>query len=244
MNPIEDDQVSEPDSASATGPNDRKRAKLPLFPLSSPLFPGMPLPLHIFEPRYRLLLRDQARSDPVFGVVLTRSGREVADKPEIHTVGTSASLLGMHQHDDGRSDIVVRGVQRFRVLETDWSGSYLVAQVEWLTESDAESHTWDSDALADRTRTAMLRLVAAAATAGNIAVPTLSLPDDPADLGYLLSRTLWLNTWERQQLLEIPGPGERLARLLTIIRREYQMLTRTGAAGTPIERPGSRFLPN
>ncbi len=235
------DQDGDSDTPTSGGPAARRRDRLPLFPLSSPLFPGMPLPLHIFEQRYRQLLRDQAMSDPIFGVVLTRTGREVGEQPEIHDIGTSATLLGMHQHDDGRADIAVRGAQRFRVIETDWSGAYLVAQVEWLAEVE------DDDglaSLANQTRTAMIRLVAAAAGAGNIPIPDLSLPDNPTELGYLLSRTLWLNTWERQQLLEVPAAGARLQLLRSIIRREHRLLTEVGAAGTPIEHPGSGFLPN
>lgn len=178
----------------------------------------------------------------MFGVVLTLTGREVGEQPEIHQVGTSAVLLGIHQHDDGRADIAVRGDRRFRVLETDWSGPYLVGLVEWLP--DAEEPGDDLASLADRTRSAMLRLVSVAATAGNVPVPELTLPEHPTDLGYLLSRTLWINTWERQQLLELATTRERLERLLAIIRREHRLLTQAGASGTPIEHPGSRFSPN
>ncbi len=241
MNPHLNDQDDESDARTGSGAAARRQDRLPLFPLSAPLFPGMPLPLHIFEQRYRQLLRDQAMSDPIFGVVLTRTGREVGDQPEIHDVGTSATLLGMHQHDDGRADIAVRGARRFRVVQTDWSGPYLVGKVEWMTEDEDDDGL---DSLADRTRTAMLRLVAAAAGAGDLPVPDLHLPENPTDLGYLLSRTLWLNTWERQQLLEVPTAGARLEMLRSIIRREHQLLTRAGAAGTPIEHPGSGFLPN
>lgn len=246
MDPLQNDH--EPDSRSGEEPGDEQlpdtRERLPLFPLSAPLFPGMTLPLHIFESRYRRLLRDRASSDPMFGVVLTRSGREVGDQPEIFEVGTAATLLGMHQHDDGRADIAVRGGRRFRVFDTDWTRSYLVATIEWIAELDDDVSDERLIALADRSRTAMLRLVAAAATAGNMPVPRLNLPENPTDLGYLLSRTLWLNTWERQELLECPTAGERLERLRLIIHREHQLLTQAGAAGTPIEHPGSRFLPN
>ena len=234
--------------AGASDPESNKEGepvrldRLPLFPLSAPLFPGMALPLHIFEPRYRQLLSDRANDEPMFGVVLTLSGREVGERPEIHQVGTSADLMGIHQHEDGRADIAIRGARRFRVVETDWSGPYAVASVEWLPEDDSSPD--DLSALADRVRTAMLRLVAVAANAGGMPVPDLHLPENAVDLGYLLSRTLWLNTWERQQLLELPKARERLDRLATIIRREHRLLTQAGASGTPIEHPGSRFSPN
>lgn len=246
MDPRDNDQESETRSSGASGDSVSSEAsqRLPLFPLSTPLFPGMALPLHIFESRYRQLLRDQASSDPIFGVVLTKSGREVGDQAEIFDIGTSASLLGLRQHDDGRADIAVRGGRRFRVIDTDRSGPYLVATVEWIVDPDDNVFDEQLVTLADQTRTAMLRLVASAASAGNMPVPELSLPENPVDLGYLLSRTLWLNTWERQELLESSTSRERLERLRAIIRREHLLLTRAGAAGTPIEHPGSRFLPN
>ncbi len=240
MNPRQNDQGFTSDEE----PGDEQQSSLPLFPLSAPLFPGMALPLHIFELRYRQLLRDQAMSDPIFGVVLTRTGREVGDQPEIFEVGTAASLLGMREHDDGRADIAVRGGRRFRVIAADRSGPYLVASVDWLDDPEDDASDESLVALADRTRTAMLRLVAAAASAGNVPVPELSLPENPTDLGYLLSRTLWLNTWEQQELLEALTTSARLERLRSIIRREHRLLTQAGAAGTPIEHPGSRFLPN
>ena len=225
------------DGRSATGP-----VRLPLFPLSTPLFPGMVLPLHIFEERYRKLLTDRAGADPMFGIVLTRKGREVGDQPEIHAIGTSATMLGIQRHDDGRSDIAVRGARRFRVLGTDWTGPYLIADVEWLPDDRTEDDALQ--ALADQTRSAMARLVATAADAGRVPIPDLSLPSDPTDLGFLLSRTLWLNTWERQALLELPGSRTRLERLAAIIRREQRLLTTAGASGVPIEHPGARFHPN
>lgn len=231
-----------PDPVPGRGRDMGRTERLPLFPLSSPLFPGMALPLHIFEPRYRQLLRDQATAVPMFGVVLTLTGREVGERPEIHQVGTSADLLGIYQHDDGRADIAVRGSRRFRVVEMDWSGPYAVARVAWLPEDDGSGD--DLTTLADRTRSAMLRLLKVAAKAGGMPVPELHLPNNPTDLGYLLSRTLWLNTWERQQLLELETTRDRLDRLLAIIRREHRLLTRAGAAGAPIEHPGSRFSLN
>jgi Lon protease-like protein len=89
---------------------------LPLFPLGTVLFPGMLLPLHVFEERYRTLMRDQQGRDPIFGVVLTSQGREVADTPEIHRVGTAASLVAAGRYPDGRYDLVVRGGRGFGCL--------------------------------------------------------------------------------------------------------------------------------
>ena len=242
MNPPSDDSTDRPDATfDETGRP--ATVRLPLFPLSSPLFPGMPLSLHIFEQRYRTLLLDRTDIDPVFGVVLMRSGREVGDRPAVvHEVGTSANLIGSQSYADGRSDIGLQGDRRFRIRETDRSGPYLIAEVEWLPEDREDGATLAE--LAEQTRTAMQRLVEAAAAAGNVPVPDLRLPADPTDLGFLLSHTLWLNTWERQHLLELATTRSRLERLTEIIRRERLLLTRAGASGSPIEHPGSRFLPN
>ncbi|HEV2527606.1 MAG TPA: LON peptidase substrate-binding domain-containing protein [Thermomicrobiales bacterium] len=226
--------------------NDREAAlpaaALPLFPLSSPLFPGMPMPLHIFEERYRQLLRDREGSDPIFGVVLTRSGREVGDQPEIHSTGTGAELVVIRPYEDGRADILLRGTRRFRVTAHDWSGPYLLGQVEWLPDPSVEIDSVDG--LAGEAAAGMGRLIGLAAAASGMATPNLELPADPTALSYTLSWTLWVNSWERQELLEVPDTRARLARLVEIIRREERLLRTTGASGVPIDHPGQRFLPN
>ncbi len=83
---------------------------LPLFPLTTVLFPEMLLPLHIFEPRYRLLVRRCMDEDRPFGVVLIRSGQEVGATAEPHGIGTEAKIMAFSPLSDGRSYIVVRGV--------------------------------------------------------------------------------------------------------------------------------------
>ena len=106
--------------------------RIPLFPLGVVLFPGMLLPLHLFEERYRRLMQVHQGNDPIFGVVLTRQGREVGDQPQVHEVGTAATLVAAGRYPDGRYDIVVRGGRRFRVEEGDWASSYLTASVSWF----------------------------------------------------------------------------------------------------------------
>ncbi len=216
--------------------------RLPLFPLSTTLFPGMPLPLHIFEERYRQLLADRDGVDPIFGVVLTRTGREVGDQPSIYDVGTSATLSGMRRYEDGRADILVHGARRFRVRDADWDGPYLVGTVEWLADPPADIDGLGG--LAGQAADGMGRLIGLAAEVSGMTLPDLELPDDPTALSYTLSWTLWINSWERQDLLELPDTAARLSRLIEIIRREDRLLRTTGASGTPIDRPELRFLPN
>ena len=129
--------------------------RLPVFPLGTVLFPGLVLPLHIFEERYRTLVRELvARTDDEpheFGVVTLRhgweaeaaeAGEEPTDDPpvdvgQLHEVGCTAELRQVSELPDGRFDIVTVGRRRFRVLGVEaGSAPYLTAEVEWLPEED------------------------------------------------------------------------------------------------------------
>ncbi|HMH92374.1 MAG TPA: LON peptidase substrate-binding domain-containing protein [Streptosporangiaceae bacterium] len=111
---------------------------LPLFPLGTVLYPGLLLPLHIFEERYRQLVRDLLADGeaPRFGVVAIREGREtgVSGVSALYPVGCTAVLRQVQQYPDGRYDIVTVGVQRFRLLAVDESQPYLRGEVELLPE--------------------------------------------------------------------------------------------------------------
>ena len=112
---------------------------LPLFPLGSVLFPGALMPLHIFEPRYRLLIRRCMERHHPFGIVLIRSGSEVDPRAEPYDVGTEAKIVAESPLPDGRSYIVTRGERRFAVenLIAD-AEPYLVGQVRYLDEADGD----------------------------------------------------------------------------------------------------------
>ena len=85
-------------------------SQLPLFPLGTVLFPGMPLPLRIFERRYLKMLADRREFEPAFGVVLIRGGREVGEIPQVSAIGTTASLDSLESRPDGTLEI--RGIGR------------------------------------------------------------------------------------------------------------------------------------
>jgi uncharacterized protein len=127
---------------------------IPLFPLGSPLFPGVVLPLHIFEPRYRRLVRDllevPAGSGRSFGVVAIRQGWEVenvAPAEALYDVGCTARLQGVRPQADGGFRVVTVGGERFRLVDVvvGEDPPYLQAEVEWLAEEEAAA---DADALA------------------------------------------------------------------------------------------------
>src|ERR1700747_452619 len=115
---------------------------LPLFPLGAVLYPGMLLPLHIFEERYRQVVRDLlAGGDPRrFGVIAIRKGREtgIDGVSSLYEIGCTATVRRVDQHEDGRFDIVTVGTQRFRLLTLDRTRPYLQGEVEMLADEPAD----------------------------------------------------------------------------------------------------------
>ena len=115
---------------------------MPLFPLNTVVFPGVVTPLHIFEERYRALVRElveiESVFDRVFGIIAIREGYEVGDHgmQSAHRVGTLVQLTEVEAYDDGRFDIEVIGRQRLRVIESDNSGPFLRGDVELLPDTD------------------------------------------------------------------------------------------------------------
>jgi uncharacterized protein len=215
---------------------------LPLFPLGTVLYPGMILPLRVFEERYRRLMRDQRDDDPIFGVVLIRSGREVGDEPEIHAIGTAASLVGARRYADGTYDVVVRGGARFRASAGDWSRGYLVCSVEWLDEPLGDSAS--ADVLVGRVRHAYDRFLDAIVRSIGAVHADVAWPSAPTDFAYELCARLPFDTRERQRLLEAESTVGRLAELERILIRERTLLVEAGASGATIVHPGFGFSPN
>ena len=111
---------------------------LPLFPLHVVLFPDMPLPLHIFEPRYReMMMRCREENSP-FGVILIRDGEEAGDVAVPHLVGTTARITQFEEMPDGKMNVLVFGETRFRVTRTSHDKPYLCAEVEPLGEESGD----------------------------------------------------------------------------------------------------------
>jgi Lon protease-like protein len=118
---------------------------MPLFPLGTVLYPGLVLPLHIFEERYRQLVRDllEGPEPQEFGVIAIRKGREtgVDGISALYEIGCAAALRQVARHDDGRFDVVTVGTQRFRLLGLDHSRPYLQGEIELLAEETGDEAT-------------------------------------------------------------------------------------------------------
>lgn len=194
---------------------------LPLFPLHVVLFPGRPLPLHVFEPRYRRLLDDSLAHERRFGVVAIRYGQAEHGDPDVHRVGTVAEIVRVEQLDDGRSNIVTRGAERFRVRRFLRDAPYLRAEVDVLDEDEVDGALAPYTAALRHCLQSYLSDLGAGDPAGR-------LPTRPDALGWLAAYAAELQLSEQQQLLEIDSLAERLRTTLKLLRREHHLLRRLG----------------
>ncbi|HUG84309.1 MAG TPA: LON peptidase substrate-binding domain-containing protein [Euzebya sp.] len=213
---------------------------LPLFPLHLVLYPGRPLPLHLFESRYRQMLRDCLDGDGLFGVVAIRSGREVgtawriSDDPDdtgqdvgsaIHDVGTTTRIKTVAERPDGRFDIITRGCGRFRIVEPLHDRPYLHATVEELADRPTSQ---DAGAAEDLLEVLIPYLK-------GLGVPDEfcdRLPADPAELSYLACSALQVEVPLQQKLLELPTHASRMIAAAKIIRREASIIRHLGLVGS------------
>jgi uncharacterized protein len=210
-------------------------ANLPLFPLSTVLMPGAPLPLHIFEPRYRQLTVDLvtgAVPGKRFGVIAVREGFDGDETAVLHGVGCTAELLDVRRLPDGRYDIVTRGCQRFRLLDVDPEARpYLMAEVEYLPDLPQEPADDLAD-LAGAARAAHRRYCATAWKSGDWSEPD---PDvGPAELPHLLAADCLLPMSDRQRLLEQTRPAIRLRMVRALMIREAGLLGTLHAVPAPL----------
>lgn len=206
---------------------------LPLFPLGTVLVPGLVLPLHVFEERYRDLVRDlvDAAEPRRFGVVAIRQGREVAlhggGAPELHPVGCMAELRQVQRYDDGRYLIVTTGTQRFRIATVDdASHAYLSAEVETLVDAVGA----DAGVLAPVVQTAFRGYLSAVAAAQGEEIDAEGLPGDPDVLSWLVCATLLVDVEDKQTLLAADDAADRLRLELSLIRRETALLGRVASS--------------
>ncbi len=209
---------------------------LPLFPLSAVLFPGAPLPLQIFEERYRALVRDLLDLEPAarrFGVVAIEAGSEAGMAlPQMFPVGCEAFVQRIEPSPDGRSKLLAFGRARFRLVEVDTvSKPYLVGQVRWLDEPAGEAGL--AEAIAPAVRDALLTYVDTLAELTGGSVDEETLPGDPTELSYLTAGAMLLALRERQALLELGDTAGRLRAEVSLLRREQLLMAELRAVNAP-----------
>ena len=200
---------------------------LPLFPLEAVLFPDMFMPLHIFEPRYQLLIqRSLERAEP-FGVVLIREGQEVGETAVPHRVGTQAEIVAHAALPDGRSLITVRGGRRFEIASVlSDAEPYPVGRVRYLDDAAEE----DERPLANSVAEAYADYVVGVVAATGGVRQELPVVDEirggtPSDVSFRVAAGLAVEDDEQQTLLEATSARDRLAREREILARECSLLT-------------------
>src|SRR5919202_6278822 len=195
---------------------------LPLFPLPNVvLFPNVFLPLHIFEPRYREMVADALESDRMIGMVLLRPGweRDYEGRPPVYPVGCSGVISHVERLPDGRYNMVLRGLERFRIIEEDHALSYRRAAVEPVRDPELR---WDDRMKLRRHRTKLESLLAPMAerTGTEVRIPA-AMPDE--DLVHALAQHLDLEPLEKQALLEKPCLRTRAESLVELLEMKILM---------------------
>jgi len=218
---------------------------LPIFPLSIVLFPGVPLPLHIFEQRYRQMLNDIRVSNNLFGISYFDVSTSPQEIPPAGHIGCVAEVSETQTLPDGRSNILTVGVIRYQIEEYIERGDpYLVARVSFF--EDAED---DNEMLRNSSREVAETFTRIARAVRTINDERASLPDisdtEPQQLSFLVAAAMEVDTDLKQELLEMRSTSERLRRLRDMLARAvtsyeerariHEMAKGNGHSGRKIE---------
>jgi Lon protease-like protein len=208
---------------------------LPLFPLGSVLYPGLILPLRIFEDRYRQLVADLlAGPEPrEFGVIAIRHGREtgVDGVSALFDTGCTAVLRRVDGHEDGTYDLITVGAERFRLLSLGDAAPYFSGDVELLVDEPGdEAEAAMVVPAVQRAFRSYLDLIAER-SGTQITIP--ELPDEPLLLSYLVAAAVVVDLPVKQRLLEEPDAHRRLVAERALLAREMQLLRSLTATPAP-----------
>jgi ATP-dependent Lon protease len=192
-------------------------SELPLFPLPLVLFPGVPLPLHIFEERYRQMLADVRASNNLFGLSYFDINTATNTRPPIGHVGCAAEIVEAQLLPDGRSNILTVGLIRYRLVEYVEAGEpYLVGRVEFF-----EDEQEDEALLLERARSVaelFMRIARAVRNLNDDRAGLPELPDaEPERLSFLVAAAMELDAEAKQGLLETRSGAERLERISNLL---------------------------
>jgi uncharacterized protein len=198
--------------------------KLPLFPLNKVLFPGMPINLHIFEPRYKQMVRGCLDLDQPFGVTLIRSGDEAhGPLPEPYEVGCTARIIGVDYLTEGRMNIQALGETRFRILGLKYDLPYLVGDVEFFPFTDANAKSLNQPV--QRLKPWIERYMQVlTSVSSEINRDPQELPHEPMVLAYLAAVLLQVPPVQKQGLLASERAVDLVTEMHSLYRREVALL--------------------
>ncbi|HEY5885106.1 MAG TPA: LON peptidase substrate-binding domain-containing protein [Pyrinomonadaceae bacterium] len=194
-------------------------SELPVFPLSVVLFPGVPLPLHIFEPRYRQMLDDIRAGNNLFGLSYFDVSTTDKEVPPVGTIGCVAEVTEAQALPDGRSNILTIGLIRYRLENYVERGDpYLVARVSFFEDEEE-----DVDLLREASQEVAEHFSRIARAVRIINDERASLPDitdtEPQRLSFLVAAAMEVDANVKQELLELRSTSERLTRLREMLGR-------------------------
>ncbi len=194
-------------------------SELPIFPLALVLFPGVPLPLHIFEPRYRQMLNDVRAGNSLFGVSYFDTSTSEKEMPPAGHIGCVAEITETQPMPDGRANILTVGIIRYRIEEyVERDDPYLLARVSYF-EDDEE----DPNRLSESAREVAETFTRIARAVRTINDERANLPDisdtEPQRLSFLVAAAMEVDTDVKQDLLELRSTAERLERLREMLER-------------------------
>ena len=207
--------------------------EIPLFPLNLVLFPGMPLPLHIFEERYKAMIGDCMRYNTPFGVSLIRSGQEVGGPADPHPIGTTTRVLRSQMLEQGRLNIMTKGERRYEIVEITQQEPNVAALVRLLDEPIGDGFAGVSAELTEEFTRMMRSLIS---LSGGY-TSQVDVPEDPVELSYLIAANLDAPVPLRQELLEVPTAADRLNRLVPLLRRRNHALQEELERQNPFKGP-------
>ena len=200
-----------------TDPNPIDEQNLPLFPLNVVLFPGGMLPLHIFEQRYREMVKYCIRNESSFGIVMIKEGEESGEPAEPCKIGTAVDLVEVDRFPDGRMNIVTSGHSRFEILEVDDELPYLVGKVRILDAYDMEADK-KLEKIAAETRQLYIEYETLSSFLRFGWVPPDENPEHPQQLAFQIGSRLRIPNNQKQKLLEIVSFDELLKRENEILK--------------------------
>jgi len=201
---------------------------IPLFPLGQVVFPGMPLQLRIFEPRYRLMVRRCVRDNRPFGVVLITKGSDTDPNAEFFPIGCTARIKHVERYQDGPFRIDCVGEQRFRILEVNREETYMQGKVEVIPEQPGDDGP-TLDALTERALKLLSDYLELVTGSDQLRDNLLEKEFTPQALSYTIAILLRsVPQAIKQEILERPSTTERLQHEIAVLQSEITGLQLAG----------------
>jgi len=208
---------------------------LPLFPLGSVLYPGLVMPLHIFEERYRQLVDDLlAGPEPrQFGVIAIRQGQEtgVDGVTALFETGCTAVVRRVTRHPDGKFDLITVGAERFKLIRLVEPAPYFSAEIEMLPDEIGDEA--EAESAVPVVQAAFRAYLDLLSERGGAQVSVPEVPDENILLSYIVAAAVVLDLLVRQQLLAEPNAAARLKTERALLTKEQQILRSLTATPAP-----------